>query len=267
MKRTLLDLTQTILSAIDGDEVNSIIDTFESEQVATEVKESFLAMSSNRNWPLHKQALQIPSLGDVDKPTHLKVPDEVKELLSLNYNKARVGETRLRYEPVHYKDNDTFLRKLNRENSDADNIQIVIDPSGVQLLIRNDTPPTIYTSFDDETIVFDTYEIDVDSSIQESKTQAVAYFMPEWVHTDNHIIDLPTDAHTALLNEALSRSSLRLRQTGDQKAEQETGRQQRFMSRKSWKVNGGLKYPNYGRRGRKQQHNPFLDKNDRTPDA
>lgn len=267
MKRTLLDLTQTILSDIDGDEINSIADTFESDQVARMVKESFLAMSSNRNWPSHKRVLQVPSLGDVDKPTHLKVPDDVKELKSLNYNKVRDGETRLRYEPVHYKDNDTFLRKVNRENSDADNIQIVIDPSGVQLLIRNDVPPSIYTSFDDETIVFDTFDNSVDSAIQESKTQAIAYFMPQWLHTDNYEIDLPTDAFAALLNEALSRASLRLRQEGDQKAEQETTRQQRFMSRKSWKVNGGIKYPDYGRRGRKQHRNPYLDKNDRTPDA
>ena len=256
MKRTLLDLTQSILSDIDGDEVNSITDTFESEQVASIVKESFLSMSSNRNWPLHKQAIQIASYGDIALPTHMKLSDEVKELLSINYNKVKEGETRLRYEPVAYKDNDTFLRKINRENSDADNVQIVNDPSGVQLLIRSDVQPTIYTSFDDETIVFDSYNKEVDSALQESKTQAVAYVMPTWTHTDDGVIDLPDDAFSALLNEALSRASFRLRQTADQKAEQEVGRQQRWLSRKSWKVSGGIVYPNYGRGGRKLQRDP-----------
>ena len=256
MKRTLLDLTQSILSDLDGDEVNSITDTFESEQVASILKESFLSMSSNRNWPLHKQALQIASLGDVTKPTHLKLSEEVKELLSLNYNKVKENETRLRYEPVKYKDNDTFLRKTNSENSDATNIQIVIDPSGVQLLIRNDTQPTIYTSFDDETIVFDSFDSAVETSIQESKTQAIAFILPTWINTDTALIDLPDDAFSALLNEALSRASFRLRQTADQKAEQETGRQQRWLSRKSWKVNGGIRYPDYGRRGRKLKRDP-----------
>ena len=262
MKRTLLDLTQSILSDIDGDEVNSIVDTFESEQVASILKESFLSMSSNRNWPLHKQAAQIASLGDVTKPTHMKVAEEVKELVLLKYNKTREGETRLRYESVDYKDNDTFLRKINQENSDADNIQIVTDPSGVQLLIRNDTQPTIYTSFDDETIVFNSYNSAVDSSIQESKTQAIAYVMPSWTHTDEGIVDLPDDAFSALLNEALSRASLRLRQTSDQKAEQEVGRQQRWLSRKGWKVGGGLVYPNYGRKSRKLQKDPTFKQGD-----
>ncbi len=261
MKRTLLDLTQSILSDIDGDEVNSIVDTFESEQVASMIKESFLSMSSNRNWPLHKQAIQIPSLGDVTKPTHMKPAEEMKELLSLNYNKVRENETRLRYEPILYKDNDVFLRRINQENSDEANIQIVIDPSGVQLLIRNDTQPSIYTSFDDETIVFDSYDSSVEAALQESKTQAVAYVMPVWVHADDAIIDLPTDAFSALLNEALSRASLRLRQTADQKAEQETTRQQRWMARKSWKIKGGIVYPDYGRRSRKLQRDPTFRAN------
>ncbi len=264
MKRTLLDLTQSILSDIDGDEVNSIVDTFESEQVASILKESFLSMSSNRNWPLHKQALQIASLGDVDKPTHMKLAEEVKELLSLNYNKKRDGETRLRYEGVTYKDNDTFLRKLNKENSDAAYIQTVTDPSGVQLLIRNDSHPTIYTSFDDETIVFDSFDSSVETALQESNTQGIAYMMPTWVHTDEALIDLPDDAFSALLNEALSRASLRLRQTADQKAEQEVGRQQRWLSRKSWKVDSGDMYlhTDYGRKGRKLKKDPTFNQGD-----
>ena len=262
MKRTLLDLTQSILSDLDGDEVNTIEDTFESEQVATIVKESFLSLSSNRNWPLHKSAIQVPSLGDVEKPTHMKLSEGVKELLSLNYNKRKDGETRLRYEQIIYKDNDTFLRKVNKENSDASNIQIVSDPSGVQLLIRNDTHPTIFTSFDDETIVFDSFDSSVETALQESKTQGIAYMMPVWVHTDEAIIDLPEDAFSALLNEALSRASLRLRQTADQKAEQEAGRQQRWLARKSWKVQGGISYPNYGRSGRKLRRDPTFTHGD-----
>jgi hypothetical protein len=258
MKRTLLDLTQSILSDIDGDEVNSIVDTFESEQVASILKESFLSMSSNRNWPLHKQALQIASYGDVTKPTHLRLPENIKELLYLNYNKARVTDTRLLYSPVTFLENDAFLRKTNKENTDATNVDIITDPSGVQLLIRNDTPPSHFTSFDDETIVFNSYDNLVEASIQESKTQAMAYMMPTWVHTDVAVIDLPGEAFSALLNEALSRASLRLRQSADQKAEQETTRQQRWLSRNNRHAKAVDIYSqvNYGRGSRKAQKDP-----------
>lgn len=247
MRATLLELVQDILSDLDGDEVNSITDTFESEQIATIVKNTFFALSSNRNWPQHKSALQIPSYGDVSKPTHLVLPENVTELLSLNYNKVKDGETRLKYEPVEYKDNDTFLRKVNAYNSDESNIIQVTDPSGVQLLIRNDLAPSIYTSFDDQTIVFDSYDSAVDTAIQESKTQAIAYLFPEWSHTDTHVVDLPTEAFSALFNECVSAASIKLRQTSDVKAEQTSAKQQRWLARKSWKVNGGIQYPDYGR--------------------
>ena len=41
MKMTLLDITQSILSAMDSDYANSIGDTVEAEQVATIVKETY----------------------------------------------------------------------------------------------------------------------------------------------------------------------------------------------------------------------------------
>lgn len=248
MRKTLLELVQDILSDIDGDEVNSITDTFESEQVATIVKNTFQAMSSNRNWPQHKQALQIPSYGDANKPTHMVVPEDVTELILLKYNKIKDGETRVNYKDVDWVDNDTFLRKVNGYNSDADNIIQVTDPSGVQLLIRNDTAPSVYTSFDDQTLVFDSFDSAVDTALQESKTQAIAYVFPQWTHEDTYVIDLPSDAFSALLQECISAASIKLRQTSDIKAEQTSSKQQRWLARKSWKVNGGIKYPDYGRR-------------------
>ena len=39
----------------------------------------------------------------------------------------------------------------------------------------------------------------------------------------------------------------KLKEVQDIKSEQEAGRQQRWLSRKAWTVNGGIRYPNYGR--------------------
>jgi hypothetical protein len=58
---------------------------------------------------------------------------------------------------------------------------------------------------------------------------------------------LPEFAFTALIEEAKSRASFRLKQVVDQKAEQESARQNRWISRKSRRLNGGIQYPSYGR--------------------
>lgn len=44
MRKTLLEMVQDILSEMDSDEVNSINDTVEAEQVATIIKNCYLAL-------------------------------------------------------------------------------------------------------------------------------------------------------------------------------------------------------------------------------
>tara|TARA_R110000823_G_C15952958_1_gene502555 strand:- start:33592 stop:34377 length:786 start_codon:yes stop_codon:yes gene_type:complete len=249
MKMTLLDIVTDILNDMDGDEVNSIDDTFESAQVAQIVKSTYFAMLSNRNWPHTRQTIQITPSGTTAFPTHMKVQETIKELCFINYNKVKSGETRKVYQPIKYLYPDDFLRVLNKRNNDNDNIDIIADTTGVELLVRNDIAPTYYTSFNDEELVFDSYDITVDDTLQQSKVQAQAYVMPVWVHEDNAIPDLPIEAFTALLEESKSRAMLKLKQVRDVKAEQESTRQQRWLSRKARVVNGGIRYPNYGRRG------------------
>lgn len=251
MKMTLLEIVQDILNDMDGDEVNSIDDTFESQQIAQIVKSTYFAMISNRNWPHTRQAIQISPSGDGSLPTHMNVQQEIKELCFINYNKIKNGETRKVYEAVRWLEPDDFLRTINSRNNDEPNIDVIADPTGVELLIRNDLAPTYFTSFDDSTLVFDSYDNTVDSTLQESKIQSQAYVVPSWSQVDDFIPDLPMEAFTALLEESKSRAMLKLKQVQDIKAEQEATRQQRWLSRKAWRVNGGIKYPDYGRNTRK----------------
>lgn len=250
-KRSLLDMVKEILSDMDSDEIESIDDTVESEQVVSILKSSYYAMMSNRDWPHLRRSIQITGLGDTTKPTHMKLQDGIKQMDFINYNKVKSGETRKRYERIEYLQPDHFLHKTNQRNSDASDVTAVTDTGGIELLIKTDTPPTYYTSFDDEYVVFDSYDSAVDTTLQESKIQSQAYVMPSWTSEDTFIPDLPENAFTALVEEAKSRAMLRLKNQADQKAEQEAGRQSRWLARKARKVNGGVSYPDYGRNGRK----------------
>lgn len=255
-KMTLIEIVQDILNDLDSDEVNSIDDTAESQQVAQIVKSTFFAITSNRNWPHLKKGISFEASGDDAYPTHMKLPDNVKELLFVNYNKTKQGETRKRYGKVSWVEPDDFLRHTNQRNNDEANIDVIVDYSGIELLIRNDQAPTYYTSFDDSHIVFDSYDSAVDDTLQESKIQAQGYYMPTWLPEDDFIPDLPDEAFTYLLEEAKSRASLKLKQVQDTKAEQEAVRQKTWLSRKDWRVQGGIKYPDYGRRNNKYQKDP-----------
>lgn len=260
MRKTLLAIVQDILNDMDSDNVNSIMDTIESEQVAQIVRSTYEAMIANRDWPHLHRLVEVNHSGTPDRPTHMVVQQEIKQLLTLFYNKAKRNDTRKLYQPVHYVEPDEFLIRSNALNTDNPNVEIVTDPSGVEIQVYNNTAPTYFTSFDDKTLVFNSYDREVDDALQSSKIQARAVVQPVWSHRDDFVPDLPSHAFPALIEEAKSRAMIKLKQMEDPKAEQEARRQQRWLSRNSWRVSGGIKYPNYGRKSRKSRRDPTFDR-------
>lgn len=247
-KYTLLEIVSDILSDMDSDYVDSINDTDEATQVAQIVRTTYQAMMSNRNWPHTARLINITPSADNDRPTHMRIETPFKELISIFYNCHRTIDDRIDYRQMKYLDPDAFLRFVNQRNSTDADTNIIIDPSGIQLLILNNKAPSYFTSFDDTNIVFDSYDSGVDSSLQSSKTQARAYIIPPFEMQDDFIPDLPDEAFSALIEEAKSKAMFKLKQVQDIKAEQEANRQQRWLSRKSWRVHEKDIYPfNYGR--------------------
>lgn len=261
-KMTLLEIVQDALSDMTSDVINSIDDTEEAQQVAQIVKSTFLAFMSNRNWPHTRQLVNLIASTDSDRPTHMTLDDEIKEMISVFYDKKRVGDTRLLYQEVDWKDPDDFLRLTNSRNSDNANILTVTDPSGVVLLIQNDKAPRYYTSFNDTSLVFDSWDNAVENTLQANKTQARAYVTPVFEMDDEYVPDLPEEAFSAFIEEVKSRAQFKLHSVQDIKSEQESKRQQTWLSRKAWKVAGGVRYPDYGRRGRRYHRDAtFKDQN------
>jgi len=259
-KMTLIEMVQDILSDMGGDEVNSIEDTFEAVQVAQVIKTTYLAMMSNRDWPHLNRATTLIASGDNNLPTHMTVPDDVKEIKSVLYDCAKLGAVRKDYKDIKYRTPEDFLRFIYQRNSSEGNVLTVVDPSGTELFILDDHAPQYFTSFDDNTIVFDSYDSAVDNTLQESKMVCTAQVMPQWSHIDTFTPDLPTDAFIALLEEAKSRSFVKVAQRADQTATIEARRQQSWLSRKAFRVAGGIQYPSYGRGKNKTMRDPTFRK-------
>jgi hypothetical protein len=223
---------------MDGDEVNSIQDTEEN---------NYLAMMSNTTWPHTRRALVVDARSSSLFPNYILVKDSLKELISVYYNVRKLTDTRDSFVKMVWLEPDNFLYKTNLRDSSQTNVDTIIDDSGIKLFILNDKAPEYYTSFNDVDIVLDSYDSSVDSTIQVSKVQALGYIIPAFVIEDSFIPDLPPDAFSLLIERSTSSAQFKLRQFQDVKAEQESTKQSRWMSRKAWTVSGGIKYPNYGK--------------------
>lgn len=244
-------MTQDILSDMNSDEVSSITDTLESMQVAQIIKSTYEDMMSRKNWDHLRKLTQLDSSATTDRPTHMKVEENIKEVVSLNYNKQKASQTSSRWDSVTYMQPDDFLRHVNGRNADLDTVDEIEDVTGVNLLIKNNTAPTYYTSFDDEYIVFDSYDSEVDSTLQSSKTQLLAYVLPTFTLSDAFVPDLPAEMFSVLLADAKSACFSRIKQMPDGKAEQQSRKGMSWASQRSFQVAGGWNFPNYGRQGKK----------------
>lgn len=263
MKKTLLQITQSVMREMGSDDVNSIDDTQEAWDVANIIQDVYFDIVSNKDWTHLRLLGKLENSNDSTKPSYMKLPENVSRLDWINYNSMKSGETKARYKKIYYVYPDEFALKTNGRNSDAVNVEIVQDYSGVELLITNDKAPTYWTSFDDEYIVFDSYDQAVSTTLTEGNTQCQMFKIPTFSLEDDYVPDLPMEHFPLLIAESKSVAANAIQQMPNQKAEQQSTRHRKTLSQRGWKAKGGIRYPNYGRLGRKMysaNNNPLLEK-------
>lgn len=245
-KQTLLDIVSEILSDMTSDPVNSISDTFESQQIAKIVKRTYFNLFDERVWPHTGQLFQLTSSGDSTRPTHMRMEDDVSSIEWVKYDIKELNKT-TQYETIRYMRPEDFIEWVMNRDPSKDNVETVIDYHGTPLFILNDCAPTYWTTFDDENIVFDSYDNEVDDTLKSSKTQVFGYVEPEWRMEDTFIPHMPSKAFGLLIAEAKSQAFLKFKEVFSQKDEQAATRQRGWLSREKRRANPGTKYPNYGR--------------------
>ena len=142
-------------------------------------------------------------------------------------------------------DQTDFINKLATATTNT----TVVTFNDINLNIKTDTPPTYYTSFDDEHVVFDSYNADVDSTMQQSKSLISAIREPKFEMGNNFYPDLPSKAFSYLLAEAKSTAFNQLKQLANQKEEQKSRRQRTWLAGEKYRVTKkGTRYTGYGRK-------------------
>jgi len=248
-KSTLLDIVQEILSSMDSDTVNSYSDTIESEQVAFIVRRAYFDLINQLKIPEHRTVLELTALSDTDQPTHMKLPDGVSQIVSVRYNKIADGETRLNYADISYLAPEDFTTLVLTRDSTDSTIQTV-SITGGKVLIRNDTAPEYYTSYDDEYMIFDSFDNEVDNTLQSSKFMVYGTKEPVWTFSDTFTPDLDSSLFPLLINEAKSLAFVELKQSANPKAEQAATRQRSTWQNDKSNIDNIVRGPDYGRKTR-----------------
>jgi hypothetical protein len=226
--------------------VNSINDSQTAYRVAKIVEGVWWELREHRNWSDSFVLRGLSPLG-LATPTHLLVTPEIKQIDWIKYDKRKEWDAKPEYRDVTYLEPIVFLDQINDRDSSLDNVDVIKDTGGTQIFIRNDKAPEYYTSFDNNGhIVFDSYDTNVDSTIQEAKIQAYCAVSSDFVVDDSYVPDMPEEAFPLLFEEAKSVAYVEIKDQANPKAEQKAQRQNRRMSRRDWATAGGIKRRTYG---------------------
>jgi len=244
IEKTLLEIVQEILSDLDSEDVNSISDSLEAEQVARMVESTYYNIVATRHVPEHAELIKLTAASDTDFPTHFNYPDNVKRIEVFHYDTSDDGS--FDYEEVHWLDPLDFLARVDGVQSNYDS---VLDKNaGTNLRIQNNKKPEYYTSFDDYYIVCDSYNSTVDTTLQESKSRAYGIKYPVFSRTDSYTPDLDADMFPYLIAESKSVAFSLLKGGSDPKVEQAARRQKSYIQNDRYRTVQGKHWNDYGRK-------------------
>lgn len=241
-------MVQNILSAMDSDNINSIGDTVESNQVALIIKETFYEQFDSWNVPSFQNMIQLVAGNNTANPTVMSLPSNVKKILWIKYNWH--ASSSYDFRDVTYLEPATFIDQsiMCATNSGA---FLSTGPNNVPLVVLNNKPPTYWTSFDNTTIYFDSWDSTLETTVETTNVMSYGQMIPDWVQTDLFVPPLDFNYFPLLLAESKSVCFDHLKQAPNQKEEQRSRRQQTSIQNDRWRAKQReyqANEPDYGRK-------------------
>ncbi len=250
---TILDLVQICLSEMDSDNVSSISDTPEAEQVALIIKSCFNDIVDIYDLTRSKSTFQLQALADVTKPTMFNIPSDVTSIEWVAYDIKTDVSHATEFTPIEYKTPAEFMDLLTKRSSIHVDTLVTTLSSGLQLNILKNKAPEFYTNFDDTQIIFDSYLVTLESTLQTSKTSCYGDKILALTIADATIIPLTPHLYQLLEKEAIMRCFDRWKEGASNIMQSDARRARVRAQRRKQKLKINQERdlftgPNYGRR-------------------
>lgn len=192
MAKTVLEVVQNALTAINDDAVSSIYDSPESEDMAALAKEVFEDVSVWDEWPDEFAMVSLYPVSDDAAPTVFKIDNDFRFIENVQY---LVEEHGRRY----FKDIDYLIplefidRSDQMMNEDKAQKSTGYGIKGTHVYVGTEHEPSFFTSFDNRHIIFDSYNSSVERNVQQHKCRVYACRVPEFKIEDNFVLDYPQE--------------------------------------------------------------------------
>lgn len=222
MPKQLLEYVQDILSSMDSDEVNSIGDTVESMQVATIVKNCYEEIIAHIELPEEYTLFHLDPSNNADKPVEMHIPSNISNIEWIKYDKITTDLNYQQLIQIQYLPKEDFLVLVNSYNEANTNVlKYTLETEGgnFELLCLNDKHPNYFTTFDNNTVVFNSYDNTMDTTLQSVKTLCYGKKNFDFQMSDNYIPFNEKRYEPLLFNASKAQAFADLKQISNMKAE------------------------------------------------
>lgn len=217
MKLTYIDLLRQILAEIESDEVNSLLDTVESEQITLVIYRIYKSIAATHNLE-HLKRFVIP-FPEPGTPTFFELPSEVNNISWIKHNNRVIGGP-ANYTTLYFRPSEVFMRVLAGRDSSAGNVTTVVK-DGIPYNIYTDRHPRYFTVLNKTKLLFDSYMSSLDvAGIDVNNLQIYGQLDPVIEIDDNYEFDMPSDIMTYFVNECISYAYTVIKQLPNPKIEQ-----------------------------------------------
>jgi len=254
MKTNLRDLVKQTLSRMNSDSVVNIDDTEESRQIALICRHVYEELEVIRKWGHKTELVEIEE--NAGERLSLIIPDDVARVFKVQYKITDASGGTCNRDLTYIRP-DEWLDKVQCNDSTDDNMQSLFitqseNPGAyfVQFYAPNNKDPEYWTSIDDEYLVFDSYNVDVDTGgIDPDKTIVLGQKLWSFDETDDtQVIEIPSSDWPLYRNMVLSRAYLEIKQTNHPGADAVVRRMMiRAQNSENHRTDRGQRGVNYGR--------------------
>ena len=194
-KYTLLEIVTSVLDSMGSDNISTVEGssvTEEALQVISIAKDLYFYMAAEQDWKHLRTTDTLTSLSDTDTPSHMRLPSGMEEIEVIKYDVREAVADALQIQEIRFlEDPSEFLAILHSRTSTDSTIQTVTDFGGATLLIKNDSPPTYWTTIDDDYVIFDSFDSGIETFLVAAKSVIVGTSEPAWTELDASVPDMP----------------------------------------------------------------------------
>lgn len=248
MSRTLLYTVQRVMEKLNLDPINSIGDTEDAILISREAETTFYDMLTRGEWKANLELVTVESVSDISRKTVLRIPDNVTKISSVRYDCSYPDKNK-DIRRIVFLEPEEFLERSYNLSTDSDNVEENVI-NNKTILVENNRMPLYYTSFDNEHIVFDSYDKEVEDTVDPEKVICYGEITPSWLEEDTFVIPIQDNLYPLYLASLTSACSIYLMSNISQEDERRQARGISRMRREQTKTE--LEYfPKfkYGRKG------------------